>query len=435
MQGPGKSKSTSFIAVAALAAVSLIGVSASCPALAQSGSYQLLPLTKLRLTVVQFMPTTGDYRRWDAVGGELTVGQDGTIVVPTLGRIPASNLSPEELAGQISAKLQAKLGLVDRPDATVDVVEYPPVFLVGSVTKPGEYPFRPGMTVLEAVAIGGGQFRGDAQGSPTDTIRLQSELQGLQRGILRSNARLARLRAELAQAKEITFPPELDGADPAVADILSQEQTIFSAHQNELTRQVTALNDLTALYRAEIDVLGQKSQSIDQELKQAMQQQAGIKQLVEKGVATMGRQADVDRQVAGLRSDRLDNMIATMTAQQGLNEATRNIAKLEDDQHTEVSVQLQDEEANLERLQLNQTTNMRLLRQATEFASDADKRAPASQGLSYTILRQQEGQPPTVIAASETTALMPGDLLKVNVAIGELGPSQNAGPLADASLR
>ena len=67
------------------------------------------------------------------------------------------------------------------PDATLQVVEYPPIFVAGAVATPGQYAFRPGMTVLQAVAIGGGQYRGDSHAAPNDTIKLQSDLLGVRK--------------------------------------------------------------------------------------------------------------------------------------------------------------------------------------------------------------------------------------------------------------
>ena len=36
------------------------------------------------------------------------------------------------------------------------VVEYRPIYVNGDVSKPGEHPFRPQMTVRQAVALSGG---------------------------------------------------------------------------------------------------------------------------------------------------------------------------------------------------------------------------------------------------------------------------------------
>ncbi|HEV7718494.1 MAG TPA: polysaccharide biosynthesis/export family protein [Arsenicitalea sp.] len=402
------------IALAAwcVAALALSGVSP-----AQADPYRLAPQTKLRLTVVQFMPTKGEFQRWDALGGDVVVSSEGSVLLPVLGSISVSNLDAGQLAAEIAKRLQAKIGLVDLPDTTVEVVEYPPVYLVGNVTRPGQYQFRPGMTVLQAVALAGGEFRSDNQGSQAETIRLQSDLQDVGDDLLRTSARIARLQAELSGAKQLELPTELTDAsnDGSGSEIAQQEQTIFTARTNELSRQTTALAELGDLYLASIDVLQQKSQALDQQIAQSDKELEGVASLVQKGVATVSRRSDLERAIAGLRSDKLDNLIATMAARQQLNESKRNLAKLEDDRRTEVAQSLQTEQTNLERLKLKQTTSMRLLRQATSLiANDKLQEAIRAQGPVITIVRQVNGKSEET-AAAETTALMPGDLVKVAV--------------------
>jgi polysaccharide export outer membrane protein len=197
---------------------------------------------------------------------------------------------------------------------------------------------------------------------------------------------------------------------------MKQETALFEARRNELLRQTAALTELTNLEKAEIDVLAQKASSLDDQVAQAEEQLKGVKQLVGKGIATVSRQSDLERALAGLRSDRLDNQIATMSAQQALNEAMRNIAKLEDNYRAEVSDQLGTEEANLTHLQLNQMTTQRLITQATDLVASAKAGETAAQaGLSFVVVRPKQGGGATTIAATESTALAPGDLVKVTL--------------------
>ena len=37
-----------------------------------------------------------------------------------------------------------------------EVTAYRPIFVLGEVNKPGEYPYQPGMTVVTAAAVAGG---------------------------------------------------------------------------------------------------------------------------------------------------------------------------------------------------------------------------------------------------------------------------------------
>ena len=72
---------------------------------------------------------------------------------------------------------------------------------------------------------------------------------------------------------------------------------------------------------------------------------------------------------------------------------------------------------------------MRLLRQATDLASEVKDRSNAREGIVFTIIRQQDGKP-SEIAATESTALAPGDLLKVSVGAGQLAAAHIGAPTA-----
>jgi polysaccharide export outer membrane protein len=54
------------------------------------------------------------------------------------------------------------------------VAEYRPIFILGEVAKPGQYPFQPGMTVLSAVA-GAGGFTYRAVENRASVVRTEGE--------------------------------------------------------------------------------------------------------------------------------------------------------------------------------------------------------------------------------------------------------------------
>ena len=48
------------------------------------------------------------------------------------------------------------------PRVTIQVSTYAPIYIHGEVKKSGEFPFRPGLTVMDAVAAAGGfTYRAD----------------------------------------------------------------------------------------------------------------------------------------------------------------------------------------------------------------------------------------------------------------------------------
>lgn len=84
-----------------------------------------------------------------------TVGADGNISFPLVGMVQASGATPDGLAGEIETSLQQK-GLLSHPSVSVEVTQYRPISVLGEVNHPGQYPYQPGMTTLDAVALAGG---------------------------------------------------------------------------------------------------------------------------------------------------------------------------------------------------------------------------------------------------------------------------------------
>jgi polysaccharide export outer membrane protein len=108
----------------------------------------------------QYALDTGDEVRITAYGLEgfnntYTVGDKGSISLPLLGDVPASGKTVGQLQDDIAAALIGKQ-IVNAPNVNVQINQYRPFYVVGEVKKPGEYPFRPGMTVLTALSVAGG---------------------------------------------------------------------------------------------------------------------------------------------------------------------------------------------------------------------------------------------------------------------------------------
>jgi polysaccharide export outer membrane protein len=78
----------------------------------------------------------------------------GSITMPLIGSVPARGRTPAGLAAEISARLRA--GFIRDPSVAVEIESYRPLFILGEVAAPGQYPYVPNMTVESAVAIAGG---------------------------------------------------------------------------------------------------------------------------------------------------------------------------------------------------------------------------------------------------------------------------------------
>lgn len=91
----------------------------------------------------------------DQLTGEFRVDDQGRIAVPLLGGVQAAGLTPQQLEERLAGELRQR-NLMRNPSVSVEVLAYRPIFVLGEVAKPGQYPFQPGMTVLTSAAIAGG---------------------------------------------------------------------------------------------------------------------------------------------------------------------------------------------------------------------------------------------------------------------------------------
>jgi polysaccharide export outer membrane protein len=89
------------------------------------------------------------------LSGPFNVDDKGMVSMPLVGNVDASGLSPAEFGTRLKERLRAG-NFLRNPSVSVEVLMYRPVFVLGEVVKPGQYPFQPGMTTLTAIAIAGG---------------------------------------------------------------------------------------------------------------------------------------------------------------------------------------------------------------------------------------------------------------------------------------
>jgi polysaccharide biosynthesis/export protein len=96
----------------------------------------------------------------EALSKEYTITSAGDLSFPLLGDIQASGRTPTELQSAITAGLSE--GYLNDPRVNVEVLNFRPFYILGEVSKAGEYPYATDLTVFQAVALAGGfTYRAD----------------------------------------------------------------------------------------------------------------------------------------------------------------------------------------------------------------------------------------------------------------------------------
>jgi polysaccharide export outer membrane protein len=74
--------------------------------------------------------------------------------------VKTAGLTVEQLEHRVTAQLNH--GILKDARVNIQVTNYAPFYIRGEVKKPGEYPYKPGLTVGDAVALAGGfTYRAD----------------------------------------------------------------------------------------------------------------------------------------------------------------------------------------------------------------------------------------------------------------------------------
>ena len=137
------------IALWGLFAVFLSFLSAQV-ALSQTSEYTLGSGDRVKVTVF------GE----ENLSGEFELDGGGAFSLPLIGTIQALSLTPRQLEENIATKLLD--GYLKNPRVSVEVLNYRPFYILGEVNQPGSYPYRAGMSILNAAALAGGfTFRAD----------------------------------------------------------------------------------------------------------------------------------------------------------------------------------------------------------------------------------------------------------------------------------
>lgn len=86
---------------------------------------------------------------------DVTVRPDGKVSIPLVQDVQAEGLTAAELSDVIHSRLTAYL---KEPQVSVIVtqVNAPKIYVIGSVARPGPYPLRSDMSVLQALSLAGG---------------------------------------------------------------------------------------------------------------------------------------------------------------------------------------------------------------------------------------------------------------------------------------
>lgn len=358
---------------------------------------------------------------------------DGSISFPMMGNLPVAGLTPAEAQSRIQAILATKVFrqrlsdgrdneiMIDHDEVTATVVEYRPIYVNGDVSKPGEYAYRPLMTVRQAVALSGGYelMRYRMQNPVLEAADLRAEYESLWAEFAKEQALVWRLKTELGEDKHLdqSSLKDLPLKQSTISEIVHVEAEQLKARQADYDSQKAFLQRAIVLGDKQVDVLTEQQKQDDEGAQADIDELQRALEFYGKGALPSPRVADSRRAVLMSSTRKLQTSAQLMQIKQQQSDFTRQLGKLDDQRKMDLLKDLQDANVKLAEVRAKLQSTSEKLQYATLVRSQFVR--GGGQPEIVVIRMDEKGQ--TRIRANEESELQPGDVVEVTLRPGQSG--------------
>jgi protein involved in polysaccharide export with SLBB domain len=346
------------------------------------------------------------YQRMD-LSGDYTVEQDGAISIPLLGRFQVEGRALDDVRADLAVSFTTVVGRSANIDAKI--VDRSPIYVVGTVKNPGAYKYAPGMIVLHAIALAGGIDRGD--GNLSGMIEGAREMERLRSVTLQVKqllARRARLEAERDGVSILPIPIQLArlAGGSTARTFLATESTILRAEQARRLQRSREIALRAAAARNEVEALKRKLDQIDVQKEMRIERLDDLQKLKDRGLVTSNNVLILRAELSDIEARRQDYLVAVVQAEARLEEAEEASARLSSENTANLANAIATADKEIAGAQEAMVS-------ARALATVLYRPNSRTEAVDYEIVRQSRDGA-KALQATETSPLMPGDVLKIN---------------------
>jgi exopolysaccharide production protein ExoF len=329
--------------------------------------------------------------------------------MPLLGAIEVDGQSTDDVVTSLQEAFNRSMRRPAR--ACVVLLDREPIYIVGRDVRPSTVKYSPGMTVLHAVALSGSLKTENSEAYIQSEYARNLERQEIATQKLKKLIALSvGLRAERdGHAPEIPAQLiELSGTQEAkklIDNALETRRLVVAAREPQVASYQSAL----AAAREEAASHANRIALLNEHARLNAGRRDAVRELRNHNNASASALVSVENEVANLKERREDAIASLSRAKDNIAQAEQKLAKLEADLKLETRNQLLTIEAEI----AEQEASLKGARRITSDLRIATLRfSSTGQSLSYEIIRRtRHGTSRNKV--SETTKLVPGDLIQV----------------------
>lgn len=331
----------------------------------------------------------------------------GEIALHLLGTLQVDGLTIAQVEDRLRERMQETFQST-QTSVIVEMEQFRDVYVQGAVSEPGAFPYSPGLTVVQAVALAGGtgnagpSLGGDMSASDLNRIlEKQRDLSLTQARIAQEQQRLARIEAQLGAGG--------DGEAAGDGDSLSELGTQIvetRIHGYELQRD---------LAEAEAEVHARNREILMTRLERAEGEVERLSELNSRGLVRADALQDVEERADRLRSELLDVTAEAARADRTRSDAENAAELARLDYREDLLREREQAETALRAAQVEMRADEDALRRLGSMPQASLGGGDVRQSLS---IARMVGDRLETFPAAFDTPMLPGDVLSVVTEIG-----------------
>lgn len=360
------------------------------------------------------------------------IDQDGEILLPLGGTLQAKGLTLPELRKQVRQMLPTKEFYrqsnegheypipIAPGEVQVRVAEYRPVYLNGDVAKPGEQPFRPGLTVRQAIALAGGydvmRFR---MNNPfLEQSDLKGEYNSLWMQFAQQQLRVASLEAELQGKAEINSKKMTATPLPAsvTTEMAQLERDKLNTDNDDYAREKAYLKAAVAKEDQRMSILSDQQKKEGAGVQEDAEDVQRVQALFKAGNGTVLRLLDARRSLLLSSTRQLQTQVFLAAVERERQDFNHKAEKVDDQRRLAIIDQLQQAKVKLAGIRAHlEAVGEKLVYVGmvrSQLVRGDDKKKP-----NLTLFRKNGSGGSDRLTVTQDDELQPGDVIDVSLAM------------------
>lgn len=272
----------------------------------------------------------------------------GAISLPLLGRVQAGGKTIQEVDQELRrlypfTSFRARIDgeehvlAINPSDVFVRINAWRAVYVIGPVQQPGARPYRPGMTVREAIAEVG-KFQ--APEDISSYIRLEAELDSARAEYVTALGREVRLKAAQTEFGDIAPLPDSFLDDDYAQEVWVAEAAQLQRSRDRLSAEIRYFEKALDAARRRLGRLEQLNEVEVQSLNRAKALLERQQELEERGLVPADRLNDAALQVAQATTRTLEIQTTIVEADQQLIDLNRQRERVQEAETDRLAVDL-----------------------------------------------------------------------------------------------